>query len=101
MNKTLEIKALIPLIEQWADDKGIADKFAQFTKVSEEIGELASGLARDDHNEIKDAFGDVLVTLIVLAHITGYDLEECLNIAYQEIKGRKGTLVDGVFVKDE
>ena len=28
-------------------------------------------------------------------------LEECLNIAYNEIKNRKGKIINGKFVKDE
>ena len=28
-------------------------------------------------------------------------LEECLNIAYNEIKNRKGKIINGKFIKDE
>jgi len=31
----------------------------------------------------------------------GLDFEKCLESAYNEIKGRTGKVVDGVFVKDE
>ena len=31
----------------------------------------------------------------------GYDFDECFEIAYQEIKNRKGRWIDGSFVKDE
>jgi hypothetical protein len=26
-------------------------------------------------------------------------MEECLNVAYEDIKNRKGKIIDGVFVK--
>ncbi|HCA4871926.1 TPA: hypothetical protein MW058_002733, partial [Enterococcus faecium] len=42
---------------------------------------------------------DVVVTLIILAMQNDMDLYECLNQAYNEIKGRTGKMVDGVFVK--
>ena len=31
----------------------------------------------------------------------GYDFEECFELAYQEIKDRKGRWIDGSFVKEE
>ena len=31
----------------------------------------------------------------------GYDIEECFELAYQEIKDRKGRWIDGTFVKEE
>ena len=31
----------------------------------------------------------------------GYDFDECFELAYQEIKDRKGLWIDGSFVKDE
>lgn len=31
----------------------------------------------------------------------GYNFEECFELAYQEIKDRKGKMIDGVFVKEE
>ena len=32
---------------------------------------------------------------------TKLDCEECFELAYQEIKDRKGKMVDGSFVKEE
>lgn len=31
----------------------------------------------------------------------GTNVQECLELAYNEIKGRTGKMVDGVFVKSE
>ena len=50
---------------------------------------------------LKDAIGDTLVTIIVLAHQLDLDVTECLSIAYEEIKNRKGKMVNGTFVKEE
>lgn len=93
---------LIGLVEVWAVDKGLdsADSFKQFAKVAEEFGEIAAALARDDKEELRDAIGDTVVTLIILAKQQGMDLEDCLQTAYDVIKGRTGKTVNGIFVKD-
>ncbi|MEG0123641.1 MazG-like family protein [Enterococcus sp.] len=93
---------LIGLVEVWAVDKGLdsADSFKQFAKVAEEFGEIAAALARSDKEELRDAIGDTVVTLIILAKQQGMDLEECLQTAYDVIKGRTGKTVDGLFIKD-
>ena len=36
-----------------------------------------------------------------LSTALGYDFEECFELAYQEIKDRKGKWIDGTFVKEE
>lgn len=92
---------LITKVEQWAKDKGLdqADSSKQMLKTIEEIGEVAASLARKDEYGLRDGIGDVVVTLIILAMQNDMDLYECLNQAYNEIKGRTGKMVDGVFVK--
>lgn len=92
---------LITKVEQWAKDKGLdqADSSKQMLKTIEEIGEVAAALARKEKDALRDGIGDVVVTLIILAIQNDMDLYECLNQAYNEIKGRTGKMVDGVFVK--
>ena len=43
----------------------------------------------------------MLVTIILLAKTVGLDSVDCLADAYDEIKERKGKMVDGLFVKDD
>jgi NTP pyrophosphatase (non-canonical NTP hydrolase) len=38
--------------------------------------------------------------LIRISHNKGYTLEECVQIAYDDIKNRRGILVNGVFIKE-
>lgn len=70
MNKitqNLTIQELVPLIYQWAKERGIFDKstpFDQLLKIHEEVGELIKGCYDDDRPAIQDAIGDVMVTLI-------------------------------------
>lgn len=93
---------LIKKVEQWAKDKDLhnASTSKQYLKFSEEAGEIAAALARQDRMLLEDAIGDTVVTLIILAMQNGMDLESCLEVAYNEIKGRKGKTINGVFVKE-
>lgn len=90
-------------IKQWAEDKGLineANTSRQFMKIIEELGETASADLKDKPNELKDGIGDVFVTLIIYAYTKGLEPKECLLHAYNEIKDRKGRLVNGSFIKD-
>jgi NTP pyrophosphatase (non-canonical NTP hydrolase) len=96
-------------IIQWAKDRGIFDKatpLSQWNKTNEEVIELRDAILLNrynpsDRSHISDAIGDIIVTLIIQAEMHGLDTETCLNQAYNEIKDRKGKMIDGVFVKDE
>jgi uncharacterized protein YabN with tetrapyrrole methylase and pyrophosphatase domain len=89
---------------RWAEERHIipnSTPMAQAIKTHEELGELLSALHRGVPHEIEDAYGDILVTLIICAELANVDLTECLRTAYDEIKDRKGYLrSDGVFVKE-
>jgi len=60
--------------------------------------------------EVIDGAGDMLVTIILFIAMTNQltktyinkeiDSTSCLKAAYDEIKGRTGKMVDGLFVKD-
>lgn len=97
------MQELIEKIEQWSVEKGLdkAESSKQMLKVVEEVGEVASALAKNKPNELKDGIGDVVVTLVILAQQNGLTLEECTQTAYDVIAGRTGKMIDGVFVKSE
>ena len=95
---------LIKQVEQWSIDKGLdkCNSFTQYAKSSEEMGEVAAALCRNDVDEIKDGIGDVVVTLIILAQQNNMTLYECLEQAYEEIKNRTGVMSkNGSFIKSE
>ena len=102
MKYDMNIFELIEAVESWAIERGLdkADTSKQFLKVTEEVGEVARSLARSDKEGLKDGIGDVVVTLIILAMQNELILEECLQAAYDEIKDRKGKMLNGVFVKE-
>ena len=91
------------LVIDWAKEKGILEKGnpqAQAEKTLEEVQELLDAIAVDDKEEIADALGDILVTIIIQAEMQGMDLKKCLKGAYDIISKRKGKMVDGQFVKE-
>ena len=94
---------LVKLVEKWSIDRDLheAESSKQMLKTLEELGEVASALAKNKPEELKDGIGDVIVTLIILAQQQGLSVEECLEYAYNEIKNREGKMVNGVFVKEE
>lgn len=90
-------------VEQWARDKGILEKgtsMKQAIKTLEETVELMEAVADNDPEAIKDAIGDVVVTLIIQCKLRGITLEQCLEHAYVQIRDRKGKMVDGMFIKE-
>ena len=98
-----KIFALSSLIEQWAEEKGILSKATPLTqaiKTQEEVNELYRAILDENRDEIKDAIGDIMVTLIIQCKMQGMDLQDCLESAYNVIKNRTGKMVDGIFVKD-
>jgi NTP pyrophosphatase (non-canonical NTP hydrolase) len=98
------MKELIKNVEQWAADKGIlehATTLRQAEKTLEECQELICAILNEDRDEIADAIGDVVVTLIIQCKMQGMDLEECLQGAYNVISKRTGKMMNGQFIKDK
>jgi NTP pyrophosphatase (non-canonical NTP hydrolase) len=89
---------------QWGEKRGIVQNstpYAQALKTKEELDELFDAISKDDPEAIKDAYGDILVTLVMGCACADLDLVECFKGAYEEIKDRKGFLTkDGIFVKN-
>lgn len=77
-----------------------ADPNKQALKLGEEFGELFEGLAKGNVALTKDAIGDMYVVMTILSQQLGFSIEECIEIAYDEIKDRRGRMVDGFFVKE-
>tara|TARA_R110000868_G_scaffold72474_2_gene211166 strand:- start:278 stop:1138 length:861 start_codon:yes stop_codon:yes gene_type:complete len=91
------------LIRKWADERGIyrnGDSKTQYTKLCEESGELARAILKEDKPELIDAIGDMVVVLTNLAALEGLKIEDCVTSAYDVIKSRQGSMVNGTFVKE-
>ena len=112
----MEFQELKEKVIQWAKERGIFEKgepLAQLQKTQEELDETINAIEeiqdlyhhpnKPDFNEvdgIMDGIGDMLVTIIILASMMNLEIEDCLEVAYNEIKNRTGKMVDGQFVKD-
>jgi len=91
-------------IQDWAEEKGIFDTgtpIKQALKTLEEVNELCSAIIDNNKEEIKDALGDIMVTILIQATMQNLELEDCLESAYNIIKKRTGKMVNGQFVKVE
>jgi NTP pyrophosphatase (non-canonical NTP hydrolase) len=105
MQVTSETSDLITLTESikgWHHDRnlieGATDK-DQFAKLIQEAGELSDNICKG--NDVSDDIGDMVVVLINIAERNGLSLTACLQQAWDDIKDRKGRMVDGVFIKDD
>ena len=70
----------------------------QYEKLQEECKELALNI--ENSQSVVDDIGDIIVVLINIAERNHLTLTDCLEHAYNDIKDRKGTMVDGIFVKE-
>ena len=98
-----ETEDITELIKKWAVDRNVVsgDVKSQMVKLLEEAGELAEGINKNKKDLIVDSIGDVYVVLVILCMQLGLDINDCIKAAYEEIKDRKGKLVNGLFVKEE
>jgi len=91
------------LIRDWAEERGLyakGDTKTQTLKLMEEAGEICRAVLKNDYDQVIDGIGDCVVVLTNLAELINVPIEECIAIAYEEIKGRKGKMVNGTFKKD-
>ena len=89
------------LIGQWHKERnlieGSTDK-DQYMKLIQAAGELSD--SRCKGKDIRDDIGDMMVVLINIMVRNKLTIQECLSTAYNDIKDRKGKMIDGVFVKE-
>lgn len=91
-------------VSAWANDRNLIEggsPQAQLGKFFEESSELVKAMAVSNKAEIADAIGDCCVVLCIMAEQYGLNFTECLEGSWDEIKNRKGRMIDGVFVKEE
>ena len=92
---------LVGNVVQWHYDRnlieGSTDK-DQYCKLMQEAGELSDSICKQ--YDVRDDIGDMLVVLINIAERNNLSLGQCLKRAWDDIKNRKGRMVDGVFIKE-
>lgn len=95
------VNELIDNIAQWHHDRNLiegSDDKSQFAKLIQEAGELSDNICKG--KDIADDIGDMIVVLINIAERNNLTIEQCLERAWDDIKDRKGKMIDGVFVKE-
>ncbi len=88
-------------ITQWFYDRNMiegSDNIHQYHKLIQECGELSDNLIKN--KDRRDDYGDIMTVLIGMMERDGYTVQECLEKAYEDIKDRKGTMINNVFVKE-
>jgi NTP pyrophosphatase (non-canonical NTP hydrolase) len=118
----MNLQETIEAVRAWGIAKGITGPngkgtlLGQLSKTQEELTEtrdaavlysqaqfisVRNGKRYETREELIDGLGDVFVTIILAAEMAGLRIEDCLAAAYDEIKGRTGSMQGGVFVKDK
>jgi len=91
------------LIREWANERGLysgGDTKTQTLKLMEEAGEICRAVLKVDKQATMDGIGDCVVVLTNLAELAGTSIEDCIDLAYNEIKNRTGKMSNGTFKKD-
>ena len=88
-------------VRQWGAIRGIggASFQRQYQRVLQEVVEIHDAMNNNDMDEVSDAIGDTIVTLINLAKTVNMNAEDCLKGAFGVIELRKGLNKDGDFVR--
>lgn len=99
----MQMCTLTKKVWEWFDEKGLSDVTMQTAKHAEEFGEFCHEITRGrtDSFEVVDALGDMFVTLIGLCHHLHIPPQAALSLAYDQIKDRKGKVINNSFVKGE
>lgn len=95
------LMSLIGNVVRWHYDRNLIDGSTdkdQTLKLQQELGELSDSVCKG--KDIRDDIGDMLVVMLNITERNGISLGECLEKAWDDIKDRKGRMVDGIFVKE-
>lgn len=98
---TSRLEELVANIVGWHHDRNLidgSDDKTQFLKLISEAGECATSIAKG--KSVADDIGDQVVVLLNIATRNGLTLEQCLEVAWNDIKDRKGRMINGTFVKE-
>ena len=86
----------LPYLARKGVDVWIEKCVARFASISEKINYTGKA-----NRHLEYDFAYALYCLIKISNEYGLTLESCVQVAWDEIKDRKGKMIDGVFVKEE
>lgn len=102
LEEKLEFDTLVNKVINWHQDRNLIDGSSdkdQTLKLLQELGELSDSICKG--GDIKDDIGDMLVVMLNITTRNKVSLSQCLAKAWEDIKDRKGKMIDGIFVKEE
>ena len=102
LEEKLEFDTLVNKVINWHQDRNLIDGSSdkdQALKLLQELGELSDSICKG--GDIKDDIGDMLVVMLNITARNKVSLSQCLAKAWEDIKDRKGKMIDGIFVKEE
>jgi homoserine kinase len=74
---------------------------AQAIKTLEEVSGLMQAITDNNREAMINAYGDILVTLVMGCATADLNLVKCFAHAYEQIKDRKGYMSpEGIFIKE-
>ena len=101
VDESLLTNEYVNKIIAWHHDRnlieGSSDK-DQFCKLIQEAGELSDSICKG--KDVSDDIGDMMVVLLNIAERNKLSIKDCLAKAWDDIKDRKGRMIDGIFVKE-
>lgn len=88
----------------YLDDWSVEELYLHITKeiglIANSLIDLSTRLSRiNSRTQIQLSSRNIVIYLMFVAQEFDLTLTECLEMAWNEIKGRQGKMVDGVFVK--
>lgn len=95
------LETYVRKVSRWHRDRNLIDGSTdkdQALKLLQELGELSDSICKG--KDISDDIGDMLVVMINIVERNNLTLSHCLQKAWEDIKDRKGKMVDGIFVKE-
>ena len=73
----------------------------QMVKLMKGVEDLANGINKDREEQVMDSIIYIYFVFVILCMQLGLDIKDCIKAAYEEIKNRKGKMINGLFVKEE
>ena len=97
-----KLTTLIINIVKWHHDRNLVEGSTdkdQTLKLLQELGELSDSVCKG--KDVRDDLGDMMVVMLNIMARNNITMEDCLEKAYNDIKDRKGKMVNGVFIKEQ
>ena len=101
VEENLSTDEYVKNIVGWHHDRNLIDGSTdkdQFAKLIQEAGELSDSICKG--KDVSDDIGDMMVVLLNIAERNKLSIKDCLAKAWDDIKDRKGRMIDGIFVKE-